>query len=190
MPPSPSPRKSGDRRGRSATRAGSVQTEPPSRQPSPSRASPGSKAGSSQRRASPKSGGSSSQRASKQRASPSSASKQQVLQLQPHPLHPEFLCFGNSKTNGTVLWSLLYTNLTWGYIRLKYKYSVISVIDKRLPDNTKKSTIARSWPMRLLVVRTGFRTSILSPVAGLFQITRFIPAAVPVLKGRANDKWY
>jgi len=112
------------------------------------------------------------------------------LQLQPHPLHPEFLCFGNSKTNGTVLWSLLYTNLTWGYIRLKYKYSVISVIDKRLPDNTKKSTIARSWPMRLLVVRTGFRTSILSPVAGLFQITRFIPAAVPVLKGRANDKWY
>jgi len=28
---------------------------------------------------------------------------------------------------------------------------------------------------------TGFR---------LFQITRFIPAAVPVLKGKANDKWY
>jgi len=43
---------------------------------------------------------------------------------------------------------------------------------------------------------TGFWTSILSPVfwAGLSQITGFwpylIPAAVPVLKGRVNNKWY
>ena len=45
----------------------------------------------------------------------------------------------------------------------------------------------------LLVVGTGFWTSILSPVfwAGLSQITRFwtnrIPAAVPVIKSRVND---
>ena len=44
VPPSASPRKSAYRRGWSATREGSVQTEPPSRQASSSRASPGSSA--------------------------------------------------------------------------------------------------------------------------------------------------
>ena len=45
----------------------------------------------------------------------------------------------------------------------------------------------------LLMVGTGFWTSILSPVfwAGLSQITRFwtnrIPAAVTVIKSRVND---
>ena len=114
MPPSPSPRQSGDRRGRSAIREGSVQTEPPSRQASSKRASPGSNAGSSKRHASPKSGGSSRQRASKQRASPSSASKQQALQLQEHPPNPPdpgyrhpLLIFGNRPT-GRVLPSLRY----------------------------------------------------------------------------------
>ena len=46
---------------------------------------------------------------------------------------------------------------------------------------------------KIVVVGTGFWTSILSPVfwAGLSQITRFwtnrIPAAVPVIKSRVND---
>jgi len=34
------------------------------------------------------------------------------------------------------------------YIRLIYVYSVISVNDKRLPGNTKKWTLVRSWLIR------------------------------------------
>jgi len=39
---------------------------------------------------------------------------------------------------GTIFCSLLYLNSRIGFNRLKYLYSVISVIDKRLPGNTKK----------------------------------------------------
>ena len=35
---------------------------------------------------------------------------------------------------------------------LKYLYSVISVIDKRLPGNTKKWTLVRSWTARVRLV--------------------------------------
>jgi len=35
------------------------------------------------------------------------------------------------------------------YIRLIYVYSVISVNEKRLPDNTKKWTLVRSWLIRV-----------------------------------------
>ena len=53
------------------------------------------------------------------------------------------------RANGKIFWSLLYLNSTVVYIGLKYVYSVISVFDKRLPGNTKKWTIARSWPIRV-----------------------------------------
>jgi len=53
-----------------------------------------------------------------------------------------------NKISKIFLW-LLYLDSTRVYIRLKYKYSVISIIDKRLPGNTKKWTIARSWPFRV-----------------------------------------
>jgi len=38
---------------------------------------------------------------------------------------------------GTIFYSLLYLNSWQGIDGLKYLYSVISVIDKRLPGNTK-----------------------------------------------------
>ena len=46
------------------------------------------------------------------------------------------------RSSGTIFYSLLYSNSRIGFNGLKYLYSVISVIDKRLPGNTKKSTIA------------------------------------------------
>jgi len=39
---------------------------------------------------------------------------------------------------GTIFYSLLYLNSRIGFDGLKYLYSAISVIDKRLPGNTKK----------------------------------------------------
>ena len=51
--PSPPPRRSSERRGRSPSREGSVKTEPPSRYASRSRASPGAQPSASKRRASP-----------------------------------------------------------------------------------------------------------------------------------------
>ena len=46
------------------------------------------------------------------------------------------------RSSGTIIYSLLYLNSRIGFNELKYLYSVISVIDKRLPGNTKKWTIA------------------------------------------------
>ena len=46
------------------------------------------------------------------------------------------------RTSGTILYSLLYFNSRLGFNKLKDLYSVFSVIDKRLPANTKKWTIA------------------------------------------------
>jgi len=43
--------------------------------------------------------------------------------------------------NGTKCYSILYCNSQWLYIRLKYMYSVISVIVDSLPGNTKKQGI-------------------------------------------------
>ena len=40
------------------------------------------------------------------------------------------------------------------YIRLKYVYSLISVIDKRLPGNTKKWTLVRSWLIGVRLVHS------------------------------------
>ena len=42
----------------------------------------------------------------------------------------------------TIFYPLLYLNSQLGFNGLKYVYSVISVLDKRLPGNTKKWTIA------------------------------------------------
>jgi len=46
------------------------------------------------------------------------------------------------RTSGTTYYSIWYSNSEQGFNGLKYVYSVISVIDKRLPGNTKKWTIA------------------------------------------------
>jgi len=46
------------------------------------------------------------------------------------------------RTSGTIFCSLSYFNSRIGFNGLKYFHSVISVIDKRLPGNTKKSAIA------------------------------------------------
>ena len=46
------------------------------------------------------------------------------------------------RASGTIFHSLLCFNSQLGFNGLKYLYSVISIIDKRLPGNTKKRTIA------------------------------------------------
>ena len=53
---------------------------------------------------------------------------------------------------GTIYYSLLCLNSWIGFNELKYLYSVISVIDKRLPGNTKKWTLVRSWTARVRLV--------------------------------------
>jgi len=40
------------------------------------------------------------------------------------------------------------------YVGLKYVYSVISVVEKRLPGNTKKWTLVRSWLIRVRLVHS------------------------------------
>ena len=40
------------------------------------------------------------------------------------------------------------------YLRLKYVYSVISVIEERLPGNTKKWTLVRSWLITVRLVHS------------------------------------
>jgi len=45
------------------------------------------------------------------------------------------------RTICTIFYSLLYINSRIGFYGLKYLYSGISVIDKRLPGNTKKWTL-------------------------------------------------
>jgi len=47
------------------------------------------------------------------------------------------------------------------YIRLKYVYSVISVIDKRLHGNTKKWTLVRLWPSGISPVLGGLLTTLI-----------------------------
>jgi len=56
--------------------------------------------------------------------------------------------------NGTIFYSLVYDNSRIGFNGLKYLYSVISVIDKRLPGNTKKWTLVRSWTARVRLVHS------------------------------------
>ena len=51
-----------------------------------------------------------------------------------------------------MFYSLLYLNSWIGFYELKYLYSVISVIDKRLPGNTKKWTLVCSWTARVRLV--------------------------------------
>jgi len=60
----------------------------------------------------------------------------------------------NNSTNGTIFESVLYLNSAKVYIRLNYVYSVISVKDKRLPGNTKKWTLVRSWLIRVRLVHS------------------------------------
>jgi len=55
---------------------------------------------------------------------------------------------------GTISYSLLFLNSRIGFNGLKYLYSVISVIDKRLPGNTKKWTLVRSWTARVRLVHS------------------------------------
>ena len=50
---------------------------------------------------------------------------------------------------GRIFYSLLYLNSRLGFNGLKYLYSVISVIDKRLPGNIEKWTLVRSWTARV-----------------------------------------
>ena len=54
--------------------------------------------------------------------------------------------------NGTIFYSVLYFNSWIGFNGLKYVYSVISVIDKRLPVITKKLTLVRLWTDRVRLV--------------------------------------
>ena len=44
------------------------------------------------------------------------------------------------------------------FIRIKYVYSVIPVIDKRLTCNTKKWTLVRSWLIRVRLVHSWAET--------------------------------
>ena len=53
------------------------------------------------------------------------------------------------RSSGTMSYSLVYFNSQIGFNGLKYLYSVISVIDKRLPGDTKKWTLVRSWTARV-----------------------------------------
>jgi len=46
------------------------------------------------------------------------------------------------RTSGTIFFSFLYFNSWLGFDELKYLYSVISVIDKRLSGNIQKQAIA------------------------------------------------
>ena len=46
------------------------------------------------------------------------------------------------RASRTIFYSLLYLNSQLGFNELKYVYSVISVIDKRLTGNTKKWIVA------------------------------------------------
>jgi len=55
---------------------------------------------------------------------------------------------------GTIFYSLLYINSPIGFYGVKYQYSVISVIDKSLPGNTKKWTLVSSWMARVRFVHS------------------------------------
>jgi len=52
------------------------------------------------------------------------------------------------RPTGTIFYSLFNPNSWIGFNGLKYAYSVISAIDKRLPGNTKKWTLVLSWTAR------------------------------------------
>jgi len=76
------------------------------------------------------------------------------------PLICSKMCFTKNRIgpiirpNGTIFYSVLYLNLAKIYIRLIYVYSVISVNDKRLPGNTKKWTLVRSWLIGVRLVHS------------------------------------
>ena len=48
------------------------------------------------------------------------------------------------RSNGAIFYSVVYVKSRIGFNELKYLYSVISVIDKRLPGDTKKWTLMMS----------------------------------------------
>ena len=56
------------------------------------------------------------------------------------------------RPTGTTFYSLFNPNSWIGFNGLKYAYSVISAIDKRLPGNTKKWTLVLSWTARVRLV--------------------------------------
>ena len=56
------------------------------------------------------------------------------------------------RTNGTIYKSLLFLNSTVVHIRLKYDYSVISVIVDSLPGDTKTRESTRSWLIGVLLL--------------------------------------
>jgi len=58
------------------------------------------------------------------------------------------------RATGTIFYSLLYLNSRIGFNGLKYLYSVISVIEKRLPGNTTKWTLVSSWTARVRLVHS------------------------------------
>jgi len=55
---------------------------------------------------------------------------------------------------GTIFYSLLYLNSRRGFNRLKYLYSVISVIVDSLPANTNNRESTRSWTARKRLVHS------------------------------------
>jgi len=59
-----------------------------------------------------------------------------------------------TRFSGTIFYSLVYFNSQIGFNGLKYLYSVISVIEKRLPGNTTKWTLVRSWTARVRLVHS------------------------------------
>jgi len=58
------------------------------------------------------------------------------------------------RSSVTIFYSLVYFNSQIGFNGPKHLYSVISVIDKRLPGNTKKWTLVRSWTARVRLVHS------------------------------------
>ena len=66
------------------------------------------------------------------------------------------------RSSGTIFYSLLYLNSRIGPNGLKFLYSVISVIDKRLPGKTKKWTLVHSWTARVRLVHSWADSSELS----------------------------
>jgi len=58
------------------------------------------------------------------------------------------------RSSGTIFYPLVYVNSRIGFNGLKYLYTIISVIDKRLPGNTKKWTLVRSWTARVRLVHS------------------------------------
>jgi len=58
------------------------------------------------------------------------------------------------RLTGTEFYSLLYLNSRRAFCKIKYMYSVISVIVESLPGNTKNQESTRSWTARVQLVHT------------------------------------